>query len=153
MPRTTGLIWNERFMWHDNGSALGQIPAGGDFQPGVHLENSETKRRLKNLLDAYDITPKLARLAHTAATRQTLERFHTPNYIDLVERTSQTLGGSVGQATIAGPGSYDIARLAVGGTTAAVRDVMSGKVSNAYALTRPPGHHAERDRGSRLLYL
>ena len=53
MPQKTGLIWNERFMWHDNGSALGQIPAGGAFQHGVHLENPETKRRLKNLLDAY----------------------------------------------------------------------------------------------------
>ena len=147
MPQKTGLIWNERFMWHDNGSALGQIPAGGAFQPGVHLENPETKRRLKNLLDAYDVTPQLSRLAHTAATRQTLERFHTADYIDLVAHMSQTTGGSVGQSTIAGPGSYDIARLAVGGTTAAVKDVMSGAVSNAYALTRPPGHHAERDRG------
>ena len=147
MTQKTGLIWNERFMWHDNGSALGQIPAGGAFQPGVHLENPETKRRLKNLLDAYDVTPQLSRLAHTAATRQTLERFHTPDYIDLVAHTSQTTGGSVGQSTIAGPGSYDIARLAVGGTTAAIKDVMAGAVSNAYALTRPPGHHAERDRG------
>ena len=60
---------------------------------------------------------------------------------------SQTSGGSVGQSTIAGPSSYDIACLAVGGTTAAIRDVMSGAVCNAYALTRPPGHHAERDRG------
>ena len=147
MTQKTGLIWNERFMWHDNGSALGQIPAGGAFQPGVHLENPETKRRLKNLLDAYDVTPQLSRLAHTAATRQTLERFHTADYIDLVAHMSQTTGGSVGQSTIAGPGSYDIARLAVGGTTAAIKDVMAGAVSNAYALTRPPGHHAERDRG------
>lgn len=147
MATTTGFIWNERYMWHDNGAALGQIPTGGAFQPGLHLENPETKRRLKNLLDAYDVTPQLVSLAHEAAPIATLARFHTQDYIDLVEATSQTSGGSVGQATIAGPGSFEVARLAVGGTTAAVAAVTQGHVQNAYALTRPPGHHAERDRG------
>ncbi|MBL6688329.1 MAG: class II histone deacetylase [Pseudomonadales bacterium] len=147
MSKGTGFVWNERYMWHDNGAALGQLPAGGAFQPGLHLENPETKRRLKNLLDAYGMTPQLIDLAHSAASQQTLERFHTREYIELVRATSETSGGSVGQACLAGPGSFDIARLAVGGTFAAVESVMLGQVGNAYALTRPPGHHAERDRG------
>ena len=46
-------------MWHDNGAASGTYPASGEFQPGIHVENPETKRRLKNLLDAYDVTPEL----------------------------------------------------------------------------------------------
>lgn len=41
-------------------------------------------------------------------------------------------------------GSYDIARLAAGGVIAATEAVVSGRVRNAYALVRPPGHHAER---------
>ena len=35
--------------------------------------------------------------------------------------------------------------LAAGGALAALAEVMEGRVRNAYALVRPPGHHAERD--------
>src|SRR5699024_11481786 len=44
-------------------------------------------------------------------------------------------------------GGYDIAALSAGGTIAAARAVMEGAARNAYALVRPPGHHALPDRG------
>ena len=40
-----------------------------------------------------------------------------------------------------------IATLAAGGCIAAVDAVLDARVDNAYALVRPPGHHAEADRG------
>jgi acetoin utilization deacetylase AcuC-like enzyme len=144
---TTGFIWNERYMWHDNGSAIGLQAPRGAYQPGLHLENAETKRKLKNLLDAYEITPKLATLGHEQAAKETLERFHTPEYVTLVEQLSAEKGGDAGESTFVGQGSAEIAKLAVGGTCAAVSAVCKGTVENAYALTRPPGHHAERDQG------
>ncbi|MEM7018390.1 MAG: class II histone deacetylase [Pseudomonadota bacterium] len=144
---TTGFVWHERYMWHDNGSATGVQPARGRFQPGLHLENAETKRRLKNLLDAYDVTQQLTALAAEEASTETLLRFHTQEYIDKVQALSDAMGGDAGEAALVGPGSAEIARLAVGGTAAAIASVAKGEVDNAYALTRPPGHHAERDRG------
>jgi acetoin utilization deacetylase AcuC-like enzyme len=144
---TTGFIWNERYMWHDNGSAIGVQPSKGAFQPGMHLENAETKRKLKNLLDAYGVTPQLKSLGHEMASNETLERFHTPEYISLVQELSDGRGGDAGESALIGAGSAEIAKLAVGGTCAAVAAVCKGEIDNAYALTRPPGHHAERDKG------
>ena len=54
---TTGFVWHERYMWHETPPSVGVIPTRGLYQPGVHFENPETKRRFKNLLDGYDITP------------------------------------------------------------------------------------------------
>ena len=143
----TGFVWHERYMWHDNGSAMGLYPSRGQFQPGLHLENAETKRKLKNLLDAYGVTAALTPLAPEMAGDTTLLRFHTREYLDRVQALSDAMGGEAGQAAQVGPGSAEIARLAVGGTAAAIAGVAQGKLANAYALTRPPGHHAERDQG------
>ena len=45
------------------------------------------------------------------------------------------------------PGSWAAARHSAGLAVAAVEDVALGHVDNAYALCRPPGHHAEADQG------
>jgi acetoin utilization deacetylase AcuC-like enzyme len=134
-------------MWHFTGPAAGTYPVRGDLQPGVHIENAETKRKLKNLLDAYELTPKLQALEFSEASDEDLLRFHTPDYIARVRQLSDQAGGDAGEYTPIGAGSAEIARLGAGGTKAAIAAVAKGEVDNAYALVRPPGHHAERDRG------
>ena len=47
----TGFLWHEYFAWHSTGVASGNLPAGGFVEPGVHFENPQTKRRLRNLLE------------------------------------------------------------------------------------------------------
>ncbi|MFQ6083060.1 MAG: histone deacetylase, partial [Candidatus Aminicenantia bacterium] len=42
--------------------------------------------------------------------------------------------------------SYQTACLAVGGVLKTIDAIMEGKIKNAFALIRPPGHHAELDR-------
>lgn len=144
---TTGFVWHERLMWHTNGPASGTVPASGALEPGVHLENADTKRKLKNLLDAYGVTPKLRSLDFGPASDADLCRFHTPEYVAHVQTLSDGSGGDSGEFAPVGRGSAEIARLGVGGTGAAIAAVAGGEVDNAYALVRPPGHHAERDRG------
>jgi acetoin utilization deacetylase AcuC-like enzyme len=64
-----------------------------------------------------------------------------------IKKASAEIGGDAGEETPFGHGSYEIALLAAGGCMTAVEAVLDGKVDNAYALVRPPGHHAERDQG------
>ncbi|MEM9747864.1 MAG: class II histone deacetylase, partial [Actinomycetota bacterium] len=143
----TGFVWHERLMWHINGPAFGTYLVSGDLEPGNHVESAETKRKFKNLLDASGVTPQLHPIEFGEATDDDLLRFHTPDYIDRVQELSDARGGDAGEFAPVGPGSSEIARLGVGGTSAAIAAVARGDVDNAYALVRPPGHHAERDRG------
>jgi acetoin utilization deacetylase AcuC-like enzyme len=48
--------------------------------------------------------------------------------------------------TTTSPGSWQAATLAAGAAVGAVEAVMTGRARNAFALVRPPGHHAEPDR-------
>jgi acetoin utilization deacetylase AcuC-like enzyme len=80
-----------------------------------------------------------------------LARVHTRRYIDLVARECVWLEWahkgllSTGD-TVIDTGSYDAAARAAGGTLAAVDRVCVERRS-AFALVRPPGHHAEPARG------
>ena len=145
--RSTGLVWHERMMWHDTGSGASELPSGGWLEPGEHAESPATKRRLKNLLDATGLTDELVLLTPRAATIDELCRVHTPDYVERIRELSTGRGGDAGSEAPFGNGSFPIAQLAAGGTITAIDAVLDGEVDNAYALVRPPGHHALADLG------
>ncbi len=139
---TTGLVWHERFGFHNP-----VLQYGPHFEPELHWEHPATKRRIYSLIGASGLLEHVVRLPARPATRTELERFHTPDYLDRIESESGARGGWAGESTPFGAGSFDVASLAVGGCIEAVEAVIRGEVRNAYALVRPPGHHAERDQG------
>jgi acetoin utilization deacetylase AcuC-like enzyme len=143
----TGLVWHERYMWHDTGSGASELPSGGWLEPHIHAESPDTKRRLKNLLDATGLSECLVSLAPRAATMEEVCRVHERSYVERVAELSRDRGGEAGSETPFGPGSFEIAMLAAGGTITAVEAVLDGVVDNAYALVRPPGHHALPEMG------
>ena len=141
----TGLIWDERYMWHDTGLYFGPQEGSPWVEPIASPENADGKRRIKNLLDASGLTAKLTPLACAPATDQDLLRVHTPEYLAEVRRVSDHGGGNLAKrmgTTRIGDRGIDIALLAAGGALSAVKAVLAGEVDNAYALIRPPGHHA-----------
>ena len=143
----TGFLWHEHFAWHSNGVAAGNLPAGGFLQPGVHFENPETKRRFRNLLEVSGLLDQLAVLPTRMATEAEILAVHTPEYIHRLRQMSDAGFGDAGEFTPLGKNSFEIASRAAGACMNAADAVYDRKVANAYVLCRPPGHHAERDRG------
>jgi len=149
MAPRTGLIWSERCMWHDAGNFAGVLPPSPAtfLEPDLHLETPAAKRRIKNLLDVTGLTDRLRLIAPRPATRDELLRVHCPEYLDRITALGAGAGGdaNVGPPygeTCFGAGGDEIAALAAGGVLTAVDAVLDGLVPNAYALVRPPGHHA-----------
>jgi acetoin utilization deacetylase AcuC-like enzyme len=145
--RRTGLVFHERYLWHDAGPHASVIPAGGFVEPGSHAESPERVRRIKSLVEVSGLGDRLVRIPARDATRAELLRYHTEPYLDSVKAQSDTGRGDAGFYAPIGPSSYEIATLVVGGCLAAVDAVVAAEVDNAFALVRPPGHHALADRG------
>jgi len=148
----TGLVWREIFMWHDASPLASVLPSGnGLIEPDEPAENAGTKRRIKNLLDVSGLTERLAPIASRPATIDELMLAHERAYIETIRAMNAEGGDAKLDAPIGetpfGPGGFDIAALAAGGVLAAVDAILSGDVRNAYALVRPPGHHAEAAHG------
>lgn len=83
------------------------------------------------------------------ATMEELGRVHTRSYLkDLFKLRNQHAWLDV-DTTAVSPGSIEAAEVAAGSAIAAVEAVFSGDASSAFAICRPPGHHAEpvRARG------
>jgi acetoin utilization deacetylase AcuC-like enzyme len=143
----TGLVAHERYFWHDTGSGAGFSSTNQYMQPDSHPEAPSTKRRLLALLEVSGLADRLVRIKPRAAGREELLYFHTDSYIDRVKALSAENGGTLGDSVTIGSGSYEIALLSAGGCLEAADAVLSGRVRNAYALVRPPGHHAESAAG------
>jgi acetoin utilization deacetylase AcuC-like enzyme len=84
-------------------------------------------------------------VAPRSATHEQIARVHDMDYV----RGIAALAGSsraLDPDTYTSPESHEIALLAAGAAVDAVDHVLGTPGHRAFALVRPPGHHAERDR-------
>jgi len=98
-------------------------------------------------MDLFGIAERMRRVDPVLASDEQLTVYHTPEQLARVTQIAQSDGGDTGAGAPIGRGGDRVARLAAGGTIAAVDAVMTGSVDAAYALVRPPGHHAMADEG------
>ena len=143
----TGFFFDERCFWHGGGNYAFMLPVGGLVQPtfGGLPENPETKRRLKNLIDVTGLSDELHMHGADAATWQDLARIHPEHYLNEFKALSDDNGGELGRRTPFAKGGFEIAAVSAGLSKAAIFSVLNGVHDNAYALSRPPGHHCLPD--------
>ncbi|OWY65622.1 hypothetical protein B7486_40865 [cyanobacterium TDX16] len=75
-----------------------------------------------------------------------LKKVHSPHHIQSVRELSTQGGGYLDLDTPVSPRSYDVALLAVNAWLDGI-DYTLATNNPAFVLSRPPGHHAESDRG------
>lgn len=87
-------------------------------------------------------------LAPRKVKSKELRLVHTQEHIDYVDQISFFVGlegkpsCSIGQDLYGSEGTSDATRVACGCVTEAAKAIVRGTVRNAYAIVRPPGHHA-----------
>ncbi len=125
----TGIVRDERYLEHDTGA--------------YHVENPERLVHISQALD--ELHGLFVEIPPREATRQEITAVHDPGYVD---RIASTAGGPLHRLdpdTVTSPRTYETSLLAAGGLLTAI-DAVMGDLDNAFALVRPPGHHAERAR-------
>ncbi|KAH7311734.1 histone deacetylase [Stachybotrys elegans] len=159
----TGCCYDDRMKLHMN----------ADFSPNAH--HPEDPRRIHEIFKAFKKTgliytgppsklPEIMKLCPTrymwriparAATKEEICLAHSPDHLgwaeelenmstaDLRALTKQYDQGR--ESLYVGSMSYPVALLSAGGAIDTCKNVVTGQVKNAFAVIRPPGHHAEFD--------
>ena len=91
---------------------------------------------------------QLERRTPEPAEPTSIERVHPAAYVATLDRLASDGGGWLDPDTYVGPGSMQAARLAAGATVEAGRVAVAGEAEVAFAVVRPPGHHATASMGS-----
>ncbi|TFH46518.1 MAG: histone deacetylase [ANME-2 cluster archaeon] len=125
-----GFVYHADFLTHDTGS---------------HPENAG---RLVDIMDGLEKTgliDSLIRIEPILANIEQIRYIHSSDHIQMVKDFS-SIGMPLDPDTPTSEHSFKTALLAAGGVIAAV-DAVIGGLDSVFALVRPPGHHAEPDRG------
>jgi len=128
----TAVIFSSKYYLHNTGRS--------------HPESAERLRVIINELENKllggenwsFVEPEKARI-------EDVELIHDSEYIRLVEAVCKSGGGLLDLGdTVVSPQSFEVALYAAGGALKTVNLVMEKKFRNAFAVVRPPGHHAEK---------
>jgi acetoin utilization deacetylase AcuC-like enzyme len=113
-----------------------------------HPEQPARVTAIVERLAAEGLLARAHRIEPQPANDEAILRCHAADYLRIAAEdvADGERNLSTGDTRIS-PRSLEIARLAAGGVIAAVDAVMAGDVQRAFAVVRPPGHHATPKRG------
>ncbi len=107
-----------------------------------HVEQAARLEAIRHAIGAAGLRDDLHQRTVRPATMAELEAVHTPQLLRLVRQLVSYGGGQFDSDTYVTADSWDAALMAAGAAIGAVEAVAGSHVRNAFALVRPPGHHA-----------
>ncbi|WP_202320171.1 histone deacetylase family protein [Archaeoglobus neptunius] len=135
----TGIVFHEEYLKHE------QSPTHPERRE--RLAYTMDQLREEGIFDSENIVI----LEPFRASRKDVLEVHTREYVEFLERESKT-GGMIDFDTNIPVGVFERALLAVGGAIRAAEAVVDGECKNAFAMIRPPGHHAKPYIGAGFCY-
>lgn len=148
-----GLLTESNILYIGTGSFSGQgvniISVGYVYDPiylkhdtGQHVESASRLEAVNSHLQQTQLDQQLTLIKPRAAAVEEIALVHHKQYISSIRDKARRGGGWLDADTVMSPDSYDAAVYAAGGVIRATQAVMGGEVNSAFALVRPPGHHA-----------
>jgi acetoin utilization deacetylase AcuC-like enzyme len=128
---TTAIVTDARYLAHND---------------PVHVECADRLVAINRALDESGLRDELLALAPRAATQSELQAVHSKSHLEAVQHFGEHGGGYLDADTYMNSDSWEAALWAAGGALRAVEAVVQGECQNAFALVRPPGHHATATR-------
>jgi acetoin utilization deacetylase AcuC-like enzyme len=122
------ILYSDRFLGHDRPS---------------HPESAARLRAVASYLKAEGVWEDLSLEASREAEVEALLRVHSRRHVEKVREACRR-GVPLDADTYTCPESFSAALLAAGALIEGVEGALEGE--DLFALVRPPGHHAERDR-------
>lgn len=141
------VFWHPDVLRHDPGRGCYEYEASPLMEiDEPHPDTADRIMNIRSILQRGAIKDQIEWRDGRHATRKEIERFHTPGYIDEVLNAEQSAPVRIdGSGTVVNVGTVDAIKSAAGTTIAAVEAVLAEDRLTAYALVRPPGHHAARN--------
>lgn len=124
------ILYSDKFLQHDTGSS--------------HPENSNRLKTIVSHLKNGKHQSDLNWIEPSPCLVDDLLKIHTQQHISHIKSVCENGGGYLDSDTPVSPESYDTALLSAGAWLDGLNLVL--KNESAFILSRPPGHHAEKDR-------
>lgn len=145
-PSELAVFWHPDVLLHDPGRGCYEYEASPLVEiDEPHPETADRIVNIRSILRRGDISKNIDWRDGRHAARDELTRFHTDDYIEEAVHAEDTPPVRLdGAGTVVNIGSIDAAFAAAGTTLEALKAVQATENLAAYALVRPPGHHAAR---------
>ncbi|HEX5417771.1 MAG TPA: histone deacetylase [Chloroflexota bacterium] len=111
-------------------------------ETGRHPESPARLSAIWNALQAAALPAGVSWQTPTLASEEQICRVHAVSHLEQIRDLAGRGGGMIDLDTVVSRRSYEAARLAAGGAIGAARRVVQHPGQRAFALVRPPGHHA-----------
>jgi acetoin utilization deacetylase AcuC-like enzyme len=144
MPPRIAVYFGPLALRHDTGTGVFETdPSPLLAVAEIHPESAPRLENMVSILQKGPIADRLDWSEAPPAEIEAMARFHDAAYLEKLRDIPENESRRATSTTVFGAGSWQPICSAAGQAIAAVDHVWSGAGKLAYALVRPPGHHAQ----------